>query len=61
MSNDQIVSFDDEPLILVNSQDEIVGYEEKLVCHQGQGMLHRAFSIFIFNSKGELLIQQRSE
>ena len=61
MSNDQIVSFDDEPLILVNSQDEIVGHEEKLACHQGQGMLHRAFSIFIFNSQGELLIQQRSE
>ena len=61
MSNDQIVSFDDEPLILVNSQDEIVGHEEKLTSHQGDGMLHRAFSIFIFNSKGELLIQQRSE
>ena len=61
MSNCEVVSFDNEPLILVDSDDEIQGHEEKHPCHNGQGLLHRAFSIFIFNSQGELLIQQRSE
>jgi isopentenyl-diphosphate delta-isomerase len=57
----QRVSFDDEPLILVNPNDEIVGYKPKLECHLGDGILHRAFSIFIFNSQMELLLQKRSE
>ncbi len=55
------VSFDDEPLILVNEQDEVVGYLDKASCHVGDGVLHRAFSIFIFNDRGELLLQQRSD
>ena len=59
-NNDQIVSFDDEKLILVDADDNILGYEEKLAAHMGKGMLHRAFSIFIFNSKKQLLLQQRS-
>ena len=55
------VSFDDEPLILVNENDEVVGYLDKASCHVGEGKLHRAFSIFIFNSRGQLLLQQRSD
>jgi isopentenyl-diphosphate delta-isomerase len=55
----KIVSFDDEKLILVDENDNEIGYESKDVCHNGDGILHRAFSIFIFNSKHELLIQQR--
>jgi len=55
-----IVSFDDEKLILVNEKDEVVGYNTKDVCHDGDGVLHRAFSIFIFNSKNELLLQKRA-
>lgn len=55
------VSFDNEPLILVNPNDEIVGYKQKLECHLGDGILHRAFSIFIFNSNLELLLQKRSD
>jgi isopentenyl-diphosphate delta-isomerase len=46
-------------LILVNESDEIVGYEKKLAVHQ-KGLLHRAFSVFIFNANRQLLIQQRS-
>ncbi len=61
MNNDQIVSFDDEKLILVDPEDRVIGYENKDVCHQGDGILHRAFSIFIFNDKLELLMQQRSK
>ena len=47
-------------LILVDGKDHILGYEDKARCHQGNGILHRAFSIFIFNSKGQLLLQKRS-
>ncbi len=54
-----VVSFDDEKLILVDEYDNITGYESKDFCHNGNGVLHRAFSIFIFNSKNELLLQQR--
>jgi isopentenyl-diphosphate delta-isomerase len=43
----------------VNEQDEIIGPQEKLYAHQ-KGILHRAFSIFTFNSKWELLLQQRA-
>ena len=59
--NNHIVSFDDEMLILVNDRDEVTGYADKLACHRDEGILHRAFSIFIFNDKKELLLQQRSE
>jgi isopentenyl-diphosphate delta-isomerase len=58
---DKLVSFDDEMLILVNSKDEEIGWEDKTTCHMGNGILHRAFSIFIFNDQKELLIQQRSD
>ena len=49
-----------EKVILVNKKDEKVGIEEKIKAHK-EGKLHRSFSIFIFNSKGELLIQQRAK
>jgi isopentenyl-diphosphate delta-isomerase len=49
-----------EQLILVNELDEMVGTMEKMEAHQ-KAMLHRAFSIFIFNSQGEMLLQQRAE
>jgi isopentenyl-diphosphate Delta-isomerase len=49
-----------DSLILVDEADHGVGHLSKLLCHQGQGILHRAFSLLIFNDRGELLIQQRS-
>ncbi|MFY8129126.1 MAG: isopentenyl-diphosphate Delta-isomerase [Chitinophagaceae bacterium] len=48
-----------EEVILVNEFDEQVGVMEKLEAHQ-QPILHRAFSVFIFNSKGEMLLQKRA-
>jgi isopentenyl-diphosphate Delta-isomerase len=60
MAREEIVSSASEKLILVDDQDREVGSEAKGVCHEGSGMLHRAFSIFVFNSDGELLLQQRS-
>ncbi len=59
--NDRIVSFEDEPLIVVDEQDKILDYKSKAECHKGNGILHRAFSIFIFNHKKQLLLQKRSE
>jgi len=48
-----------ENIILVDEKDNEIGIGEKLKVHQ-EGKLHRAFSIFIFNSKGEMLLQQRA-
>lgn len=47
------------PVILVNEQDEPVGTMEKMEAHQ-KGLLHRAFSIFVINNNGEMLLQQRA-
>jgi isopentenyl-diphosphate delta-isomerase len=60
MTLPQIVSFDDEPLVLVNDEDDEVGFETKQRCHEGDGLLHRAFSVFLFSPNGEVLLQQRS-
>jgi isopentenyl-diphosphate delta-isomerase len=57
---ERVVSFDDEPLVLVDEQDRELGYMDKAAAHQGRGTLHRAFSLFIFNPRGELLLQQRA-
>ena len=46
-------------VILVNEQDEPVGFMDKMEAHE-KGLLHRAFSIFIFNKNGEMLLQQRA-
>src|SRR6187549_163631 len=49
-----------EKVILVNEHDNAIGSMEKLEAHQ-RGLLHRAFSILLFNSKGEVLLQKRSK
>lgn len=59
-ANDSVVSFDDEPLILVDSEDREVGFLPKADAHKGRGTLHRAFSLFVFNPEGKLLLQQRA-
>ena len=46
-------------VITVSEQDEATGTEEKLKAHE-DGTLHRAFSVFVFNDKHELLLQQRA-
>lgn len=51
---------DSEALILVDGADRVVGRLSKATCHEGRGILHRAFSLLIFNDAGELLIQQRA-
>jgi len=49
----------EEKIILVNAKDKEIRAKEKLQAHI-DGDFHRAFSIFVFNSKGELLIQKRA-
>jgi isopentenyl-diphosphate Delta-isomerase len=49
----------EQEIILVDSDDIQIGIMEKLKAHQ-LGLLHRAFSIFIFNSEGEILLQKRA-
>ncbi len=56
----RIVSSEAEELILVDEHDQEVGQVSKARAHDGDGMLHRAFSVFLFNGAGELLLQQRS-
>nr|AOX15278.1 IPP diphosphate isomerase [Withania somnifera] len=56
--------FEDE-CILVDENDRVVGHDTKYNCHlmekiEAENLLHRAFSVFLFNSKYELLLQQRS-
>lgn len=46
-------------VVLTDTQGKILGIEEKMAAHQ-KGLLHLAFSIFIFNEKGEMLLQQRA-
>jgi len=58
--NSNIVSFETEQLILVDSDDNVLGHKSKAECHDGDGILHRAFSLFVFNDKGEVIMQQRA-
>lgn len=59
-TKNEVVSFENEQLILVDGNDAQTGTLDKSACHNGDGVLHRAFSLFIFNAAGELLLQQRA-
>ncbi len=59
LTKHEVVSSDAERLVLVNSRDEPVGFLDKSACHDGAGVLHRAFSLFVLNGSGELLLQRR--
>ena len=60
MAREEVVSNDAEELILVDELDREIGRKTKSECHSGNGVLHRAFSIFVFNGNDELLLQQRA-
>jgi isopentenyl-diphosphate delta-isomerase len=49
-----------DPVILVDDRDNETGIAGKLEAHR-KGLLHRAFSVFVFNSKGELMLQKRAD
>lgn len=50
-----------ETLIRVNARDDVLGPASRGSCHAGSGILHRAFSVYLFDEEGRLLIQRRSE
>lgn len=50
----------EEKVILVDLNDTQIGIMEKIAAHQNGGTLHRAFSVFLFNKKNELLLQRRA-
>lgn len=59
----QETSFDKENCILVDENDRNIGSASKRDCHRVDGndiKLHRAFSVFLFNKDGDMLIQKRS-
>jgi isopentenyl-diphosphate delta-isomerase len=60
LNHHKTVSFDNEPLILVDADDNVTGFESKVNAHLGDGLLHRAFSIFLFTEDDQVLLQQRS-
>lgn len=49
-----------ENVVLVDRQDNKLGLMEKMKAHE-EGLLHRAFSVFLFNEKGQTLLQQRAD
>ncbi|GAB6021515.1 isopentenyl-diphosphate delta-isomerase idi1 [Chamberlinius hualienensis] len=61
----QQVTLLDEQCIAVDEMDKVLGQTSKKDCHlfinQKKGILHRAFSVFLFNSQGDLLLQRRSK
>lgn len=54
------VSSELEELIVVDAEDRILDTRSKGDCHDGDGILHRAFSLFLFDADGRLLIQRRA-
>lgn len=56
----RVVSSEAENLILVDEDDVETGHLSKAKCHDGDGILHRAFSVFLFDQQGRLLLQQRA-
>ena len=50
-----------EEIILVDENDNPIGFETKLKAHENGGKLHRAFSIFVFDAAGRMLLQRRAK
>lgn len=51
----------EDRVILVDTSDKAIGTMDKVEAHRGKGTRHRAISIFLFNNRGEMLLQQRSK
>jgi isopentenyl-diphosphate delta-isomerase len=50
-----------EQIVIVDDHDRVIGEEDKEKCHDGDGILHRAFLAMVFNKAGELLLARRSD
>lgn len=58
--SEELQAQDQDYIVLVNIQNEVLGTAPKLATHHENTPLHRGFSVFVFNSEGQLLLQQRS-
>jgi len=58
--HDQQSAASDPMLILVDDHDNVLGHAPRTQCHDGDGLLHRAFSVLLFDDRGRLLLQKRS-
>lgn len=50
----------EERVVLVDERDRVIGESGKMAAHQGDGMLHRAISVFLYDDAGRLLLQRRA-
>lgn len=57
---EQVTAMHEDLVILVDKSDTPIGHASKLESHVSPGMLHRAFSVLMFNSRGQMLLQRRS-
>jgi len=58
-NEDPVVSSDGDELILVDADDRQLGFLDKARCHDGEGVLHRAFSLFVLDRDDRILLQRR--
>ena len=58
--NEEQIGMMEEKCILLDDKDNIIGSDSKINCHFGDGLLHRAFSVLLFNPEKKLLIQKRA-
>lgn len=59
-TEDPVVSSETDLLVLVDEADNALGVLDKAACHDGEGRLHRAFSVFVLDRDGRVLLQQRA-
>lgn len=59
-TDDPVVSSETDLLVLVDEADNTLGVLDKAACHDGEGRLHRAFSVFVLDRDGRVLLQQRA-
>jgi isopentenyl-diphosphate delta-isomerase len=59
-TDDPVVSSETDLLVLVDEADNALGVLDKAACHDGDGRLHRAFSVFVLDRNGRVLLQQRA-
>jgi isopentenyl-diphosphate Delta-isomerase len=56
-----MIARESERIVIVDENDNAIGEEDKGKCHDGAGILHRAFLAMVFGKSGELLLSRRSE
>ena len=61
MKNMKTTDDQDELFVVVDKNDDVIGYQTRRDCHRDKSLIHRAVDVLIFNDRGELLLQKRSK